>query len=72
MSPVVKVYDSEVRMSPIVKVCDSEVRVPPVVKVCDSEVKVFIPSIIIGTINFCHCIPPSLTLTSPVGHKVSA
>ena len=31
----------------------------------------FIPTMLVGTIDFYHCIPLSLTLTWPRGHKVS-
>ena len=36
------------------------------------EPNLFIPAMLIGTIDFCHFIPFSLNLTLPGGHKVKA
>ena len=35
------------------------------------EPTLFIPAMLIGTIDFYHFIPPSLTMALPGGHKVS-
>ena len=36
-----------------------------------NQVFFFIPAMVVGTIDCCHCVPRSITLTLAGGHKVS-